>query len=91
MTITQMLDTLDAAISDAEANPSSRLPWRRRRALIVRLTASRVLGERGVPDGVDEQGRLVYGYSVVQCRRMRATILAAAQEDYHLMTETPES
>jgi hypothetical protein len=86
MTVTQMLDMLDAALADAVAHPSSRLPWRRRRALIVHLTAPRVLGESGLPDGPDEQGRLVFGYTAAQCRRMRATILAAAAADYEAMT-----
>jgi hypothetical protein len=82
MTVTQMMDTLAAAIADAEAHPSSRFKRRRERAVILRLTALRVLGQQGVPSGADDNGRPMFGYTLRQCRAVLAEIEAAARADY---------
>jgi hypothetical protein len=82
VTITQMMDTLTAAIADAEAHPTSRLRRRRERAIALRLTAQRVLGQVGVPSGIDDASRPMFGYSLRQCREMLGRIEAAARDDF---------
>jgi hypothetical protein len=87
-TITQMLAVLDDAIDQAETRKRLRSRFLHRRVIVVHFTKARVLGQVGVPDGVDEMERPVYGFTLTQCRRMRASILDAAREDYQA-TEPP--
>lgn len=84
-----MLDVLDAAIADAETRPQSRWPWRRGRAVILRLTAPKLLGHTGIASGLDELSRPIYGYTLDQCREVRAAILRAARDDYQATQAAP--
>lgn len=85
MTVTQLMDTLAAAIADAEAHPTSRLRRRRERTVVLRLSAPRVLGQVGVPSGVDDLHRPMFGYTLRQCRDMLGAIETAARDDFEAM------
>lgn len=70
MTPSELLAVLDDAIAYAYAYPG---PY------AVDLTAPVVLGVRGYPNGRDPDGRVRYGYTRRQCKRIRRALLAEAR------------
>lgn len=87
VSISQMLGMLEAAIAEAEANPSSRFRRRRERTIVLHLRAPVVLGQRGQRAGVDDERVPMYGYSLAQARAMRETIYEAARADLEAMEQ----
>lgn len=83
MTVAELLDTLDARISDAEAR---RL--RGRDVVLDLVGRSTVLGCRGTRLGRHADLEVdVWGFTLAQARAMRTALLLAAQEDaqHHAM------
>jgi hypothetical protein len=77
LAITEMLGILDETIATAEG------ARKRKRTLVLPLSAPRVLGQVGVRlrDDPELPGVPRYGYTLAQCRAMRNVILEAARED----------
>lgn len=67
----QMLVALDAAIA---ATP-------KRRHIAISLRVPELWGQRGRPDGLDDEGVPVYGYTRRQCERLRDVIRDAVRAD----------
>lgn len=70
----EFLGTLDAAIANAPRG-------RRAIALELAVPGGVLWGEQGKPCGQDQQGRLCYGFTAAQCRRLRDVVLDAAGQD----------
>ena len=74
LTAHQLLTVLDPAIAAASRSR------RDRHVPILRLSGPTVLGQRG-REVRDDDGTIVYGYTLAQCEAIRMAILEAAEAD----------